>query len=137
MEHDFPFVSHGRTSHPAPHPFVDYDNHAFAYHAAMRLRSKGCRKLTIILPPERFSFGHHLRDGLLAAITETGLAWEVLPGVTLDNSAEEIRLATIARLGRPDAPDGFICTGDAAALSVMAGITDAGLAASAATSSWW
>lgn len=126
MAENFPFVSHGRTAFPSAHPYVDYDNYAFAHHAAMRLRSKGCRKLTIILPPERFSFGHHLRDGFMAAIRETGLDWEILEGVSLDNTADEIRQATMRRIARPGAPDGFICTGDAAALSVMAGITDAG-----------
>ncbi len=126
LENDFPFVSHGRTSHSEPHPFVDYDNHAFAYHAAMRLRSKGCRKLTIILPPTQFSFGNHLRSGFMSAVEESGLDWEIFAGATLDNTADEIRLATMQRIGAPGAPDGYICTGDAAALAVMAGITDAG-----------
>lgn len=126
MEENFPFVSHGRTAFPSPHPYVDYDNAAFAHHAVMRLKAKGCRKLTIILPPDRFSFGHHLRDGFMAAIGETGLAYEIIDGATLDNTADQIRLVTMRRIAEPDAPDGFICTGDAAALSIMAGITDAG-----------
>jgi len=50
----------------------------------------------------------------------------VLDGATLDNSADEIRQAIVRRLAHPDAPDGFICTGDAAALAVMAGLYDAG-----------
>lgn len=126
MEENFPFVSHGRTAVPSPHPYVDYDNHAFARHAVMRLKAKGCRKVTIILPPDRFSFGHHLRDGFMAAIGETGLAYEILDGAGLDSTADEIRLATMRRIAEPDAPDGYICTGDAAALSIMAGVTDAG-----------
>lgn len=126
MEEDFPFVSHGRTALPTPHPYVDYDNHAFAHHAVMRLKAKGCRKATIILPPMRYSFGHHLRDGFMKAVAEAGLAWEILAGATLDNTPEEIRLAVMERLAAPDAPDGFVCTGDAAALAVMAGLTDAG-----------
>lgn len=126
MEANFPFVSHGRTAYPLPHPYVDYDNYAFAHHAVMRLKAKGCRKVAIVLPPDRFSFGHHLRDGFMAAIRETGLDYEVFSGATLDNTADEMRLATMRRIAEADSPDGFICTGDAAALSVMAGITDAG-----------
>ena len=126
LENDFPFVSHGRTEFATPHPYVDYDNFAFAYHAAKRLYSKGRKKLTIILPPPRFTFGKHLRDGFMAAIAETGLDYEIAEDFTLDNSADEIRQATTRWIGKPGAPDGFICTGDAAALSVMAGITDAG-----------
>lgn len=126
MAENFPFVSHGRTSFAAAHPYVDYDNHAFARHAVMRLAAKGARKVTIILPNPRFSFGYHLRDGFEAAVRETGLGCEVLDGATLDNSADEIRQAIVRRLAHPDAPDGFICTGDAAALAVMAGLYDAG-----------
>ncbi len=126
MEENFPFVSHGRTAFPSPHPYVDYDNYAFAHHAVMRLKAKGCRKVTIILPPMRYSFGYHLRDGFMKAVAEAGLEWEILTGATLDNTADEIRQAIIRRMAEPDAPDGFVCTGDAAALSVMAGLTDAG-----------
>jgi LacI family transcriptional regulator len=68
IEENFPFVSHGRTAFPSPHPYVDYDNYAFAHHAVKRLKAKGCRKVTIILPPQRFSFGYHLRDGFMAAV---------------------------------------------------------------------
>lgn len=126
IENNFAFVSHGRTELATPHPFVDYDNEVFAYHAVKRLVSKGRRKVTIILPPPAFTFGKHLRKGFMRAVEETGIAWEFNPELTLDNSADDIREATIRRLGRPDAPDAYICSGDAAALSVMAGITDAG-----------
>jgi LacI family transcriptional regulator len=127
LKENFPFVAHGRTLSPVPHAFVDYDNTAFAHQAVLRLKARGCRKATIILPPMRFSFGHHLRDGFMAAVGETGLDWEILSAATLDNTPDEIRMAVIRRLGEPNAPDGFVCTGDAAALAVMAGITDAGL----------
>lgn len=120
------FVSHGRTELPTPHPYVDYDNEAFAYLAAKRLVAKGAQRLSIILPPERFNFGHHLRKGFERAVAETGVSHEVLPGATLDAPAEQIRSATVARLNAPNPPDGLICTGDAAALAMMAGIADSG-----------
>jgi LacI family transcriptional regulator len=126
LENDFPFVSHGRTEIPAPHAFLDYDNFSFALHATRRLASKGRRKVTIILPPARFTFGRHLRAGFMAAVDEAGLDHEICAEVTLDNTSEEIRLATMLRMNSADAPDGYVCTGDAAALAVMAGITDAG-----------
>ncbi|MDR3470284.1 MAG: LacI family transcriptional regulator [Devosia sp.] len=126
MEHNFPFISHGRTELDTPHPYVDYDNEVFAYQAVKRLVAKGRRKVAIVLPPPRFTFGKHLRLGFMRAVEESGIAWELELDMTLDNSADEIREATIRRLGRPAAPDGFVCPGDAAALSVMAGITDSG-----------
>ena len=80
----------------------------------------------IMLPPPAFTFGRHLRQGFMRAIAETGVAYEISPEMTLDNSAEEIRESVIELMNRPDAPDGYICSGDAAALAVMAGITDSG-----------
>ncbi|HEV7717347.1 MAG TPA: LacI family transcriptional regulator [Arsenicitalea sp.] len=126
LENNFPFVSHGRTELPTPHPYVDYDNFAFAYAATKRLAGKGRKKLGIILPPTNFTFGHHLRDGFMSAVRELGLDYEISETVTLDSNADDIRLAIMARIDRPDAPDGYICSGDAAGLAVMAGISDAG-----------
>lgn len=126
LENDFPFVSHGRTELTTPHPFVDYDNFTFAYHAAKRLAAKGRKRLVTILPPSRFTFGKHLRDGFMTAVRETGVAYEIPENISLDDNADDIREATMRRIGEPDAPDGYICSGDAAALAVMAGITDAG-----------
>lgn len=127
LDEGFPFVTHGRCHFETPHAYVDYDNFAFAHHAVMRLRDRGCRKLTIILPPDRFTFGGHLRDGFMSAVAEAGLDWEVFSGATLDNNADTIRLAAMARMAEGDAPDGFICTGDTAALAIMAALTDSGI----------
>jgi LacI family transcriptional regulator len=126
IEHDFPFVSHGRTEIAAPHPYVDYDNFTFAYHAVKRLASKGRRRISTILPPPNFTFGKHLRSGFMAAIGETGQSCEIPADVTLDSEADEIRRAVIERHRQPDPPDGYVCSGDAAALAVIAGISDAG-----------
>jgi LacI family transcriptional regulator len=125
LENNFPFVSHGRTEVGIEHPYVDYDNTKFAYQAAKRLVAKGRKKLTIILPPDNFTFGKHLRAGFMTAVNEAGVEYEIANS-TLDSSAESIRLAVMARLAEPDAPDGYICSGDAAALAVMAGIIDSG-----------
>lgn len=127
LEADFPFVSHGRTEVGVEHPYVDYDNYKFAYQAVQRLAAKGRKKLTILLPPMAFTFGKHLRDGFLAGCRDAGVEHEICTEVTLDRPADEIRRATIARLGQQDGPDGYICSGDAAALAVIAGIVDAGM----------
>ncbi len=128
LDENFPFVSHGRTQFPTPHPYVDYDNTAFARQAVQRLQQRGCRKLAIILPPDRFTFSGHLRTGFLAAVAEAGLEWEVLADTNLDRPADDIRVAVMARIARGDVPDGFICTGDTAALAIMAALTDSGIA---------
>lgn len=124
LEQDFPFVCHGRTELDTPHPYVDYDNAMFTYQAALRLHAKGRKHISMVSAPPRFTFGKYLREGLARAASETGLRYEIEKRVTLDDNAEQIRVATMARIAEGDAPDAYICPGDAVALAVMAGITD-------------
>ena len=48
IESNFPFVSHGRTEFETQHPYVDYDNFSFAYHATKRLVSKGRDRKSVV-----------------------------------------------------------------------------------------
>jgi len=127
LEADFPFVTHGRTESVGEHAYVDYDNFRFAYAATKRLASKGRRYVSMVGANPRFTFGHHLSGGLRAAAEEAGMRWEIESRVTLDDKAEEIRRATMARIAAGDAPDAYVCPGDAVALAVIAGIVDSGL----------
>ncbi|MCO5731714.1 LacI family transcriptional regulator [Rhizobium sp. SSA_523] len=126
-EKAFPFVCHGRTELATAHPFVDYDNYAFAYQAARRLTDTGCRKLSIILPPGRFTFAQHMRHGFMTAIREEGLPFEIPQSVTLDSKSDEIRNCYFELFGRPDRPDGVVCGGEVIAMAVMAAAYDHGL----------
>ncbi|WP_404863074.1 LacI family transcriptional regulator [Georhizobium sp. MAB10] len=124
LENDFPFVSHGRTELSVPHPYVDYDNEEFAFLATMKLIAAGRTKPAIILPPERFTFHHHLRYGFMKAVRMQGVDYEVLSGVSLDSSAETIHARILARLDEASPPDGYVCGGEVSALAVMAAYTD-------------
>jgi LacI family transcriptional regulator len=127
LEHDFPFVCHGRTELATPHPYVDYDNYAFTYRAARSLIRSGCRRLCIILPPARFTFAQHMRHGFMTAVREEGIASEIAEGITLDSKSDAIRDQIAGRLAKPDPPDGFICGGEVSAMSVMSAAYDLGL----------
>ncbi|WP_425290241.1 LacI family transcriptional regulator [Arsenicitalea aurantiaca] len=127
LETGLPFVTHGRTALGVEHAFVDYDNEAFARLAVARLVRRGRRRLAILVPPEPLSFGLHLRSGFSAETTAARVSGRILDTPSLDDSTEAIARAVTAMLQAPDAPDGFVCSGDAAALAVMAGIADAGL----------
>lgn len=124
MENNFPFICHGRTELATAHPYVDYDNYGFAYLAARKLIAAGCRKLFIILPPERFTFAHHMRHGFMTAVREEGVAFEIARDVTLDSGSDDIRDYLFRRMGEAERPDGFICGGEVSALSVMAAAYD-------------
>ncbi len=127
LEHDFPFICHGRTELATPHPFVDFDNFQFAYRASQKLIATGARKLCIILPPERFTFAHHMRHGFMTAIREEGIDFDIPSEVTLDSKSDEIRQAFHHRLAASDRPDGIICGGEVSAMAAMAACYDKGL----------
>jgi LacI family transcriptional regulator len=124
MENNFPFICHGRTELATAHPYVDYDNYSFAYQAAKKLIAADAKKLSIILPPERFTFAHHLRHGFMTAVREAGVAFEIAKGVTLDSKSDDIRDYLFRRMGESERPDGYICGGEVSALAVMASAYD-------------
>lgn len=127
LENDFPFICHGRTQLSTPHPYVDYDNAAFAYQAARRLKEAGCRKLAIILPPSHFTFAHHMREGFMAAIREHGLSFEIPQAITLDSKSDAIRNCFYDCFGSAERVDGVVCGGEVVAMAVMAAAHDRGL----------
>lgn len=123
-EQGFPFVSHGRTEFTVPHPWVDYDNEAFARAAVARLAQKGRSRILMILPEARYTFAQHLRYGLVAACRERGLFWEAPEAVTLSTPAPEVAAFLRQRLSEPDAPDGLVCVGEVAAIACLSAMAD-------------
>jgi LacI family transcriptional regulator len=125
MEANFPFISHGRTAW-STHPFVDFDNDAFAFAAASSLIGKGRKRLLLIPADKRFTFAAHLEAGFMRAVREGGTAHEIPRQIHLDSTANEIRDYLTSRMGEPNPPDGFICSGDASTLATMAALYDTG-----------
>ena len=130
LDQNVPFVTHGRTDFSRAHTCVDFDNEAFAYSAALRLAKKGCHKLAIILPRDIFTFHHHMRQGFMKAINETGLGYVIPEHLSLESAPSEIRewLADLYVDGPAKNVDGFVCPGEASYLGLMAGLRDMGLA---------
>lgn len=128
LESRFPFVCHGRTEFTEPHSWVDYDNEAFAYRAALRLVARGCQRLCLILPPETLTFRQHLRYGLMRAVRETGVEFVIPDTVTLDTPMDEINAWAVRVAGSDARPDGFICPGEASYLAIRNAFGANGLA---------
>ncbi len=126
MEHGFPFVSHGRTEFTAPHPFVDFDNEAFARQAVQRLVAKGRTRLSLILPEDRYTFTQHLRYGFLSEARNAGVEHEIVEGVTLDSPAASIAEALRASRAGDAPPDGYVCVGEVTALVTLSAMADSG-----------
>jgi LacI family transcriptional regulator len=127
LENGFPFISHGRTELAAAHPFVDFDNYTFAYEATKRLIAQGRKRLAIILPPRRFTFFQHIQYGFMSAVRENGVDFEIADSIDLDSPSADIQAHVFHRVGEPDPPDGFVCSGEVSALAVMAALSDRGL----------
>ncbi|WP_240231674.1 LacI family transcriptional regulator [Devosia lacusdianchii] len=126
LDSDFPFVSHGRSRWPDAHPSVDFDNEAFAYGAVKRLVSKGCKKVSIILPESSLTYTDHLKTGMARAAAEAGIAHEFAADVTLHSQTDAIRNYVTKRSKRPDGPDGWVCASEVSALAVIGGLNQAG-----------
>lgn len=126
-EQGFPFVCHGRTEFTVPHPFVDFDNEAFARLAVGRLLDRGRTRPLIILPPDRYSFAQHLRWGIVSATRDAGITCEIPGHITLDTPQDQALAWLRGRLSQADRPDGIICVGEVAAMIALAAIDDNGL----------
>jgi LacI family transcriptional regulator len=126
-ERGFPFVSHGRTEFATPHPYVDYDNEAFARAAVTRLAEKGRSRILMIMPSPRFTFTQHLRYGLVSTCRERGLRWETPEEVTTETPPDQLSAWLRKRLSAQDRPDGVICMGEVSAISTLAAMSDVGL----------
>lgn len=126
LETGFPFVSHGRTEFTTPHPYVDFDNEAFARIAVERLVAKGRTRLSLILPEDRFTFTQHLRYGFISAVREAGVDHEIVSGVTLDSPAASIAQALRDSRASANPPDGYVCVGEVTALVTLSALSDSG-----------
>jgi len=127
LEHDFPFVTHGRTDFTTPHPFVDFDNEAFVRMAIERLVQKGRRHICIVMPNERYTFGQHLRFGARQAATAFGVNLTIPGDIDLDSEPDEVAARLRSLHAAPDAPDGYVCVGEVMALITLAYLGDMGL----------
>jgi len=126
IDNDFPFVSHGQSRWPEAHPFVDFDNEAYAYGATLRLAAKGCRKVSIVLPDSALTYCDHLKSGVERAAREAGIGFEFAADVNLASPTDAIRNYVIKRSKRPDGPDGYICASEVSALAILGGLSEAG-----------
>ncbi|WP_120496705.1 LacI family transcriptional regulator [Kiloniella sp. EL199] len=127
LESDFPFICHGRTTLSTPHPYVDYDNFNFGYHAAKRLVEKGRENIVFFPANPSFTFSQHLQHGFMTAIQESGVRFQIPTNLSIYSPANDIKNYCYNAAKSTAAPDGYVCGGEVSALASLAGLTDAGL----------
>ncbi|KQY15657.1 hypothetical protein ASE23_25285 [Rhizobium sp. Root73] len=132
IEHDMPFVTHGRTQMGVDHPYFDFDNNAFARISVECLAGLGRKRLSLLAPPAGLSFHDHTRQGFDAAMAELGLMEVPIHGISNDSSIEQIRLAVRSLMHQRPAPDGLVNSSGGvsgtggAILAIQAGLKDVG-----------
>ncbi|MBB4439928.1 MULTISPECIES: LacI family transcriptional regulator [Rhizobium] len=132
IEQGMHFVTHGRTQMGVEHPYVDFDNEAFARISVECLANLGRKRLSLLAPPAGLSFHDHTRHGFEAAMVEHGLEEVPIQGISNDSSIQQIRLAVRKLMQQSPAPDGLISSSGGvsgtggAILAIQAGLKDVG-----------
>lgn len=126
LEHDFPFVSFGRTELFTEHPYVDANSEKAAYDAAAWLLARGHRRIALLGAQLPFTFNLQRRRGYERALAEAGIAVDPFLVRAEGVSARMARSVAAGMLAAPDAPTGFVCVNESSALGTMAAIRDAG-----------
>lgn len=131
--HEMPFVTHGRTSTGAQHPFQDFDNEAFAWIAVKRLAELGRKRIALLAPPSDLAFYNHMRQGFSMGIAEHGLEEVPFDVVSNDDTMDDIGRAIRDLLRQPVKPDGIVSGSGGASgtggstFALIAGLEEAGM----------
>ena len=86
----FPLRQPRQTEFTAPHPWVDFDNEAFARAPSRIWWPRGARGSAWCCPATSSSFTQHLRYGFLSRPAPPASEHEIVAGVTLDSPTPEI-----------------------------------------------
>ncbi len=127
MEHNFPFVAHGRTALPEPHAYFDYDNHAFGTLAVDALVARGRRNIAILAPPQTQTYAIHMVAGARAAAEVHDVKVSVVEGATSHSSIQTVEEAMRALFGRPDRPDALIAPSIGGCVTMVSSLENMGL----------
>ncbi|MFD2648895.1 LacI family transcriptional regulator [Devosia albogilva] len=122
----FPFVSHGRTEFPTPHPYHDFHSERFASLAVERLAAKGCRRLLLVIGDDSTTNYHNIVTAFHQAAKRAGLDSAVLEGARSRTPAT-MRQFGVELAGQSDRPDGIICDSEMRTIAMVGGLEEGGI----------
>jgi LacI family transcriptional regulator len=127
MDHDFPFVTHGRTEFYSPHPYHDFHSEEFVRLAMARMVEKGRKRVVLVVSRET-TYNYHTIVGEFARVgARLGIETQVLaPRVDQPASAEMRQFGRDLAKMSPR-PDGIIGDSELRSILVLAGLEDEGL----------
>lgn len=127
MDHDFPFVTHGRTEWCDSHAYYDFDNTEFGRIALDALVAKGRRRIKMLPPPRGQNYSFNMIDGAARAAERHGVDFTVISETSADGPGDEIERIAAACFSSSNPPDGFIVPSAAASMAVVSAAEDLGL----------
>lgn len=127
MQAGFPFVSHGRTAFPEPHPFHDFHSEIFASQALERLADKGCRRVMLFIGNRRITNFANIATAFRKAAARRGVVAEILDVGESRSTPDEVRALGADLARRPDRPDGIITDNEIRTIALLTGMQTAGI----------
>ena len=129
MDHNFPFVTHGRTEFYMPHAFHDFHSEEFARLAVERLAAKDCKNVTLIIGGDSTYNYHTIVTSFERAAARVGLKTRVAAHPTNRTAASAQVMRQFGRdlASGTDRPDGIICDSEMRSICMIMGMQDQGL----------
>jgi len=127
MDHDFPFVSHGRTEFYTPHAAHDFHSEAFIEMAVNRLVKLGCRNLMLTIGYGATTNYYNLTRSFRDATYRLSVR-----GREHTQEVGALKPADLRAFGQDlarqsDRPDGLICDSETRAMPLLGGLVEGGV----------
>ena len=121
MEKDFPFVCFGRSKWRDRHPYFDFDNGSFGEIAVNKLVARGCKSITLLMPPPEQNYAQDMLRGAQSAAKAHGVELDVLNDVSGDDPGPIIQSRISDYLKSRPTCDGLICPSATSAIAAIVG----------------
>ena len=123
-----PFVVHGRSlGAEANYPYLDIDNEGAFYDATKLLLQLGHTRFALMNGPAPYDFAMRRKNGVIAALSERGLALDDNCTSHTVMTDEEGALAMEQFLQLADRPTAILCSSTVLALGAIRAVNQAGL----------
>ena len=126
LEHNFPFVTHGRSIWSKKHSYFDFDNFEFAHLATVMLAKQGRKSLLLTAPPVSQNYSQHMISGMQTASRTAGIQSDYFEEFSPNTTSKELRVQISEYLQRHPEIDGIITSTTFSAIEAISAINAVG-----------
>ena len=128
MDHDFPFITHGRTEFYSPHPFHDFHSEEFMRLTVERMAQKGRKRVLLVVGRESTNNYHTIVTAFERAGARLGIETSIVDAkVDQVGAAGEMRQLGRDLAKRSPKLDGIVSDSELRSLFLLAGLQDEGV----------